>query len=520
MYKFSSVDLVALIFAISLASIIFHGKRLPVRRTIAVVVLGDVGRSPRMMYHAQSLAENQFNTYLVGYSGSTLIKALRELPNLTMLPLAPPPRFIGSLPRQLFILATPIKLAIQAISLLWTLLFRMPTPEYILVQNPPSIPTLMLVQLVCWLRGCKLVIDWHNLGYSILALRLGEKHRLVKLAKFIERTFGRRAFLHLFVTDAMKKKLVREWKLEGQTMTLHDRPPSHFRRSNPVETHDLFNRLRPSLSASVRSFLPESHPPSTSPFTKTVSSTSIMSGFDPVFPVTSGIVLREDRPALVVSSTSWTPDEDFSLFLGMLKKYELRAKAGGLPKLLAVITGKGPLRNYYMTEIARLERTGKWEWVRCVNVWLEPEDYPVLLGSADLGVSLHSSSSGLDLPMKVVDMFGCSLPVCALDFECLDELVKDGVNGLTFKTADELTDQVVKLLSNFPDTNQLDVLRQALRKRTRISTPSSLADDDHSQWNDWTDNWNAFVRPVLLHDFTHTARHALNTLSEHTNSSK
>ncbi|CEL57549.1 Chitobiosyldiphosphodolichol beta-mannosyltransferase OS=Mus musculus GN=Alg1 PE=2 SV=3 [Rhizoctonia solani AG-1 IB] len=262
-----------------------------------------------------------------------------------------------------------------------------------------------------------------------------------------------------------------------------------------------------------------------------------MSGFDPVFPVPSGIILREDRPALIVSSTSWTADEDFSLFLEMLKQYEFRAKQGGLPKLLALITGKGPLRDYYMKEVARLEKTDKWEWVRCVSVWLEPEDYPVLLGeilpeddghpteaivlgSADLGVSLHSSSSGLDLPMKVVDMFGCSLPVCALDFECLGELVNDGVNGLTFKTADELANQVEKLFSNFPDTNQLDVLRQSLRKRTRISTPSSISDDDRSQWNDWTDNWNAFVRPVLLHDVTHTARHALNTLSEHTASSK
>ena len=103
-------------------------------------------------------------------------------------------------------------------------------------KNPPSIPTLALVWLVGWLRGSKIIIDWHNLGYTILALKLGPEHLLVRIAKWsvlpsfpsysqlfvnlqrglsrFEATFGRSAYAHLFVTNAMHDHLVKEWDLQ------------------------------------------------------------------------------------------------------------------------------------------------------------------------------------------------------------------------------------------------------------------------------------------------------------------
>ena len=43
-----------------------------------------------------------------------------------------------------------------------------------------------------------------------------------------------------------------------------------------------------------------------------------------------------------------------------------------------VITGKGPLKAKYMADVNRLQE--EWSHVRCSSLWLEAEDYPLLLG--------------------------------------------------------------------------------------------------------------------------------------------
>ena len=128
--------------------------------------------------------------------------------------------------------------------------------------------------------------------------------------------------------------------------------------------------------------------------------------------------LRADRPAVLISSTSWTCDEDFGLLLDALVLMDHRMTSS-LPNLLVLVTGKGPQKAIYLQKIAQL----RLRRIRIATLWMEAEAYPLLLGSADIGICLHTSSSGLDLPMKIVDMFGCRVPVCAVAFASLHELV-------------------------------------------------------------------------------------------------
>lgn len=430
---------------------------------------------------------------------------------------------------------------------------------------------------------------------------MGSKSPLTRLAEFLEMKTGQDAFAHLFVTNAMMSKLSLKWNLRGRKLVLHDRPPVHFRKSTVEETHTLMTKLARNLKPSLieDGFFEKFDGVKSTPFTDTISEDEASTGVynskrdseitlggelrpdspsqdyysktspnsersksDPIR------IIRDDRPALVVSSTSWTADEDFGLLLRAAGLYEKRARelnsnpqtedpeptrsssrssyrnssyispplpssspppppftdsptnsnstsnpfshspshssssslgavnaseigtnqehptkrnsmsdrskirrpslgalrtptllpnepAKKLPKMLIIVTGKGELKERYENEIRRLEIEEKWQWVRIRTVWLESEDYPILLGSSDVGISLHTSSSGLDLPMKVVDMLGCELPVCALDFSCLDELIQDGKNGLIFRDAEGLERQLESLLTTLPEKNWL-----------------------------------------------------------------
>lgn len=375
----------------------------------AVVVLGDVGRSPRMCYHAEALAAQGVDVDVVGYVESPLPDSIRRHPKIAVH--AVPDAAGQAAPaesRSPYLLRAAWRGTRLLARLITLLLWRLDQPDVILVQNPPGVPALAVAWLAARLRSARLIIDWHNLTHAMLALRVGRTHWFVRLVGRHERWMGRRAAANLFVSAAMQRELADTWGLRG--IVFRDRPAPRF---HPISAPER-TRVRRDICARL--------------------------GVD---------ADEESSLAIAISPTSWTADEDFDLLLDAVRRYdacvdEQRAAGGEPARLVILMTGRGPLRERFEQRLATLRSAH----VRVRTLWLESGEYPTVLAASDLGISLHRSASGLDLPMKIADMFGVGMPVCALNYgPCLSELVRHGENGLLFSTSDELAGELCELFA-------------------------------------------------------------------------
>jgi beta-1,4-mannosyltransferase len=389
-----------------------------------------------MQYHAASLAAAGSDVDLIGLEGAPLMSAVQSHPAIQVHRL-PDRSFAGRSKGGVrrFVFASAARGIGQGLRLFGTLM-RIPKPDVILAQNPPAFPTLCVAWLASRLRGSRFVIDWHNLSHTIAAVKVGEHHRAVKALARSERRWARRADGHLAVSRALAEWLKREYRITATVA--YDRPGTAFVRPSTADAQRLWERIA------------KDHQ------------------------------LPAQRPPLVVCPTSWTPDEDFDLLLEALERAERQLSAES-PVLAVLLTGRGALRNAFEARAARRN----FRAIAIRMLWLEPADYPVLVGMADLGLCLHQSSSGLDLPMKLADLRGAAVPAAVYDYApVLAEVMTTGEQGVTFRDPGELATLLVSVAhqSTAPDP------RLAQSRAWLAQQPTER----------WDAQWDASARHVLL----------------------
>lgn len=405
------------------------------RKTVSILVLGDVGHSPRMCYHARSFSKIDHNVNLCGYVETEPPVSVVDDMNIDIHEIRP----IHNTMNLPYLAFAAQKTAMQLVQLT-QLLFRLRGSHYFMIQNPPSMPLLLLLVVFIKLfsRNSRLIIDWHNLNYTILNLKFNNlNHPLVRFLRLYEKFLGRFAWLNITVTEKMREFLVKEFQLDPRRIVvLHDRPADQFKplvetgldKQTILHEHELFQ------------------------------------GVDDIL-----------EYKILVSATSFTPDEDFEILLSALKKYDEDNK--GTPPIFLIVTGKGPMKQKFLDRVEALQFLKK---VIIRSAWLSSEDYPVILSLADLAVSLHTSLSGIDLPMKIVDFFGVGVPVVTLNFPAIGELVKDKVNGLITHASEKSseTQEMCKLITEvMGDPRLLSTLKQGALEESK------------NRWNsNWRDN--------------------------------
>ena len=428
---------------------------------VAVLVVGDLNRSPRMLNHCISLTDSfpQINEVsLIGYNGGDIRSDISTNKKIKQYYICQGiNKFLRKLPKFLFIFVALIKIITQIFSLSW-ILFRIPKFRFLILQNPPGIPSMLICWIICKIRGSKFIIDWHNYGYTILKVNNRPKF-LVNLACRYEKYFGKKSDVNFCVSQAEKRDLKKEFGIDA--VCLPDRPVKGlFKFLNESEANELYKKYPNELSSLIDCHLPEK---------------------------------KDNKPIVMISSTSWTPDEDFSILLDSFIKTEemilesiedkgqknlMNVDKEKIKKVLFLITGRGPLRDSFMKKVSE----AKLKYFDVKSIWLESDDYPKLLSLVDLGVSLHYSSSGIDLPMKVVDMFSGCLPVASIYYDTIVELVEENKNGFLFKDDKELCKILKNVIIEYSMTGKcekIDKYRENLHK-----------DLDK---NDWVSQWKQRV---------------------------
>lgn len=135
--------------------------------TTQILVLGDIGRSPRMQYHALSIARHGGDVDIIGYHGDFTVSLcfctwaailrnngneiesephpeILSNPRISIVPLPPHPAFLQTSNKVLFLFYAPLKILLQVVYLWNILAYRTKPARWLLVQVSQLCPSLCL----------------------------------------------------------------------------------------------------------------------------------------------------------------------------------------------------------------------------------------------------------------------------------------------------------------------------------------------------------------------------------------
>ena len=414
------------------------------RRPRALVVMAtDVGRSPRAARHAQALHDAGCDVTVIGTDGQeTFLSAtpgvevvrLRLAPATTSSPDAAPAS-LGSWLQHSARRFGGFALALhRALMAAWA---RGPV-DLVLVVLPPCVPVVDVVMAHAAARRVPVVVDWHNLEASMVALRLGATRRRGQLARAVfsthEHLVTRGAALHLAVTPALAAHLAAAGVCDDAVVF-----PDHPVAFAPRHTD---NTLGDDADDGVDDGVDDARR-------------------------RRGLPTRAEG-ALVVMSSSFSADDDLDFLGDALARVAATLAARG-EALTLLLTGEGPRRREAVERLSLVPSLAvQWRYV-------DDDDYLATVSCADVALCVHRSASGLDFPLKITDAAAAGVPCVALDV--------GGVGGEVLRAGLSPWDRAASTPAAFADAVVATIDAPPV-----VDTAASLT---------WAEAWVRLVWPAL-----------------------
>ncbi len=349
--------------------------------------VADFGRSPRAQFHAASLSAEGWDVTVLANPGSPAFDHVANdvgIRRVNLVESMLQGRGIVGLWRKAVLFRRSLQTALERLE---------PQPDVLFVMTPPAVPVLDVVRR--WWRSrpsVRVVVDWHNLGHTRLAKRWGSWNPLVHHYRNSEFAPWPEGVRHLAVSTALASHVSAQTGCPS-VQVLHDANPA-WRCFPNRDRCELLRRWGQGLE-----------------------------GLDP-------------DALWLVHPHSWSDDECPEWILDALK--DLRSSR----MVQVIITGDGPLRR----DFERRARSSGVGGDRLLLPFLPPEAYVALMANADWGLCPHTSSSGLDLPMKLADMRGAGLPALVYRYgSVLHEVFSEPDDGRFFDSAGALCEAVQKI---------------------------------------------------------------------------
>ena len=147
--------------------------------TILTIVLGDTGHSPRTLAHCTAAANLGLKASILGYNQS---KTHSNSKNIKIISIQPYPKLLQEkLPTFLNFM---LKAVFNAIMLTYGIVVKSWSLGFgtIILQNPPAIPTVIVIGVLKYVLKFKFIIDWHNYGFTIMKAN-GNNSKLVEICE-------------------------------------------------------------------------------------------------------------------------------------------------------------------------------------------------------------------------------------------------------------------------------------------------------------------------------------------------